>query len=140
MSRRDWRDFDMTLGPGAVLERPYSAPPFMPAKAGTQKTARTGASGLERLDLHHARHGFDGARDLRRDLETPGQLHFDLCAALEQQHHADFPIAVCAAYVSLRRSGRPGLRYGLQSLGHRIERRAIAQEYAQTFLQIRGGI
>src|SRR6185437_3641816 len=84
----------------------------------------------KRLDLHHARDGFDGAGDLRGHLEAARQFHFDLGTLLEQQNDAHLAITI--------RLGRPRNRF--QPLCHGLERRAVAQEYAQPLLQIGGGI
>src|SRR5271169_1998640 len=46
----------------------------------------------ERLDRHHARHRLDGAGDLRRNLEASRQLHLDLVAVTEHQHHRHFAV------------------------------------------------
>src|SRR5258708_40252116 len=114
----------------------------MGARLRTRAGPATRSSKLQRLDLHHARHGLNGDCNLRRDLEAARKLHLDFGAAVEQEHHTHLAVAIGRrAYVSLRRPGGPALRYWLQSLRNRVERRAIAQEYAQTLLQIpRGSI
>ena len=67
-------------------------PAAMLSQAGTRRQAQE--QRLQRLDLHHSRHGLDGTRDLRRDFEAPRQFHFDFRAALEQEHDAYFTIAI----------------------------------------------
>src|SRR5215470_16927245 len=53
-----------------------------------------GGRALQRLDLHHARHGLDGTCDLRRDFEAARQFHFDFRAALKQEHDTYLTIAI----------------------------------------------
>src|SRR5216684_6675132 len=89
------------------------------ANASARRTARA----LDELDVEHARHRLDGAGDLRRDLEASRQSDLDLGAAAELQHHADFAVTLA-----------------VEPLGDGLDRRLIAQEYAQTFLQLRGSL
>src|SRR4029077_9673280 len=99
-----------------------------PATASPPSRARPVCCGkeLQRLDLDDARNGLDSAGDLRRDLETAGQLHLDFRATLEQEDHADLAIAVRVGCARRR----------LEPFRHRLERGAIAQENAQALLQI----
>src|ERR1700722_7544299 len=76
---------------------------------------------LHRLYFHHARHGLDGAGDLRGDLVAAGQLELDLSAGAEQRDDRDLAVAL-----------------GLETARHRIERRLVAHEHAQAFLQLLG--
>ena len=73
-----------------------------------------------RLDLLHARHRLDGARDLRRDLVAAGQLHLDVGVLVEHQHQDDLGIA-------LSRSS---------ALGDALDRPVGAQQHAQAFLSL----
>ena len=49
---------------------------------------------LDRLHVRHARHRLDRARDLRRDLEAAGELHFDLDFEIAHQHQRYVAVAI----------------------------------------------
>src|SRR5687768_5378698 len=71
-----------------------SEPTMFNGELGASRLAHPTTCGLRRLHLNHARHGLDGAGDLRRDLEAAGQLDLDLGTVAEHQHHADLTVAL----------------------------------------------
>src|SRR5271154_5008600 len=86
---------------------------------------------LKRLDRHHARYRLDRARDLRRNLKAPRQLHLDLVAVAEHQHHRDFAVALIRAAAASAKLDR------LEPPRHAFNRRAVAQEHAQALMHLR---
>src|SRR5262245_33891297 len=84
------RDARSRAAAGGLSRSANRATPCLPQSSAA-------VDGLQRLDRHHARHRLNGARDLRRDLETSGKLHLDLGALAEHQDQRDLAVVLCGA-------------------------------------------